>query len=216
MTVYSLVGSSTGEKSAVAFVTRLLVMSLYFSIVALLAFLAAKGYERLLQLSLRHAEELEQARAGLTTEVAERTRELQQALDDVRERNKTIHQLSVPILPVAEGVLALPLLGLFDHERARLLTEQLLAAIQRTRVHTVLIDITGVPTVDADTAAALVQSAQAVRLLGAEVVLVGIRAEVAGTIVSHGIDVDQLTTLRDLHSGLRYALRLEHTDVASR
>jgi rsbT co-antagonist protein RsbR len=103
-------------------------------------------------------------------------------------------------------VLVLPLIGTIDSQRAALLTERLLDAIQRERGRTVLIDITGVPVVDTHVAAVLLEAAQAVRLLGAEPVLVGIRAEVAQTIVGLGLDLSRITARRDLRSGLAYAL----------
>jgi rsbT co-antagonist protein RsbR len=114
--------------------------------------------------------------------------------------------MSVPVVPVADGVLALPLVGALDSQRAALLTERLLEAIHRDRARTILIDITGVSVVDTQVAAALLRAAQAVRMLGAEPVLVGIRAEVAQTVVGLGLDLSHITSRRDLRSGLAYAL----------
>jgi anti-anti-sigma factor len=178
----------------------------YFGIVALLSFLGARGYEQQIQISLKHAENLEHTRAELEDRVAERTRDLSGALEDVRRSAETIQQMSVPVLPIADGVLVLPLVGALDSQRAVLLTERLLDTIQRERAHMVLIDITGVPVVDTQVAGALIRASQAVQLLGAEPVVCGIRAEVAQTVVGLGLDLGRLTSQRDLRSGLAYAL----------
>ncbi len=188
------------------FILNLVLFGTYFGIVALLSYLAARGYARLLDISLERAAELERARAELEERVAERTRDVRQALEDLQRSAETIRQMSVPVVPVADGVLVLPLVGALDSQRAALLTERLLDAIQRERGRTVLIDITGVPVVDSHVAGVLLEAAQAVRLLGAEPVLVGIRAEVAQTIVGLGLDLSRITTRRDLRSGLAYAL----------
>ena len=77
------------------------------------------------------------------------------------------------MLPIADGVLVLPLVRALDSQRAVLLTERLLDTIQRERAHIVLIDITGVPVVDTQVAGALIRASQAVQLLGAEPVICG-------------------------------------------
>ncbi len=185
-----------------------------FGIVALLSYLAARGYQLQLSMSRRQTEDLEQARADLEERVAARTLDIQQAMEDLRLNAETIQQMSAPILPVADSVLALPLVGAMDSKRAAFMTEQLLAAISRERTRVVLIDITGVPLVDTQVAGALLRTAQAVRLLGAEPVLVGMRAEVAQMLVGLGADLGDLVSLRDLRSGLAYAFQhLERRDA---
>lgn len=181
-------------------------MAMYFGAAALLAYLAARGYERLLLGSLSQAEALEQARAELSVQVEAQTRDIRAALTELEQRTETIRQMSVPVVPLANGVVVLPLVGSLDEQRAQLLQEQLLAAVYRDHCRVVLIEITGVPRVDEAMATALLQTAQAVRLLGAEVVLVGVRAEVAQTIVQLGLDLGRLVVRRDLAGGLHYAL----------
>lgn len=144
--------------------------------------------------------------------LVQRGHELEQTLSELQasnssrqQLNDTIRALSSPILPVRQGVIVLPLVGLIDDQRAALLTDTMLQAIERQRAHTLIIDITGVPLVDTHVAGALIQAASAARLLGAETVLVGLRPELAQTIVGLGIDLSHLTSRSDLESGIRYA-----------
>jgi anti-anti-sigma regulatory factor/HAMP domain-containing protein len=162
---------------------------------------------------------LQQNVQGLEQRVAERTVELQQALDqqdatlnELREAiqtretlERTIQELSSPVLPVLDGVLVMPLIGVIDTERAALLVGALLAAIEQHQARIVLMDVTGVPIVDTQVARVLLQAADATRLLGAEPILVGIRPELAQTIVGLGLDLSSLKTHADLQSGIRYA-----------
>jgi anti-anti-sigma factor len=201
ITLY-LVGQNPVNKTPIGLLFNVVLFGGYFGIVALLSFLAARGYEQQIQVGLTHAEHLERARAELEERVAERTRDLTGALEDVRRSTETIQEMSVPVLPIADGVLVLPLVGALDSQRATLVTERLLEAIQRERAHMVLIDITGVPVVDTQVAGALIRASQAVQLLGAEPVICGIRAEVAQTVVGLGHDLGQLTSQRELRSGL--------------
>lgn len=168
------------------------------------------------------AERLHATLAGLEQRVAERTAELErsnrttaQALAELRESveqrellNATVRELSSPALPIMEGVLLMPLIGALDIERAGLLTEALLQGIERHSSRVAILDVTGVPIVDTQVAKVLLQASQAARLLGARPVLVGIRPELAQTIVGLGIDLADLTTCADLQAGLRYAAAL--------
>jgi anti-anti-sigma factor len=101
----------------------------------------------------------------------------------------------------------MPLVGGIDSARAALLMDSLLGAIERQRARTVILDVTGVPLVDTHVAQVLLRAAAAARLLGAEPVLVGLRPELAQTIVGLGVDLSGLTTQADLQSGVRYAMR---------
>lgn len=117
-----------------------------------------------------------------------------------------IRELSAPIIPIHAGVLVLPLIGRIDRERGDLLTATLLPAIAREQAFGVLLDITGVPTLDAEVAGWLVRITRAARLLGAEVLLVGISPEVAGTMVSAGLDLRGLVAFGTLQAGLEFVL----------
>jgi rsbT co-antagonist protein RsbR len=120
---------------------------------------------------------------------------------------RTIRDLSSPVLPIHDGVLVMPLIGVIDSERAVILTQSLLHAIEQHRARTVLIDVTGVPLVDTQVAAVLLQAAAATKLLGAQPVLVGIRPEVAQAIVGLGVDLRSIVTHGTLQDGIAYALR---------
>lgn len=117
-----------------------------------------------------------------------------------------LSQLSTPLIPISDKVMVMPLIGNIDADRARQILETLLDGVNRSGAQMAIVDITGVAVVDAQVAGALVQAARAVRLLGAEVLLTGIRAEVAQTLVSLGSDLRGLVTRSTLQSGISYAL----------
>lgn len=124
----------------------------------------------------------------------------------IREQSAAIAELSAPIIPIFRGILVLPLIGAINSRRAGAIMETLLNGVSQHGASVVLLDITGVPVVDTGVAQHLMQSAQAVRLLGAEIVLVGISPEIAQTIIQLGLDLSHLTTRSDLQAGLSYAL----------
>jgi rsbT co-antagonist protein RsbR len=140
----------------------------------------------------------------------------------VDERERVIHdqqqamrQLSTPVLQVRERLLILPIIGLLDSARARQLTEQLLGAIQSKRAKVVVIDITGVATVDRTVANHLVQTVEASRLMGASTILTGLSPDIAQTIVDLGVDLSMIKTVGDLQGGLVEAERLaDYHDAA--
>ena len=133
---------------------------------------------------------------------------------DSRERTikalqqEVIQELSTPVLPFREGMLLLPIIGQIDSQRARQLTEHLLASIRANRAKVIVIDITGVATVDSRVANHLVQTVDAARLMGAKVVLSGISPEIALTMVTLGIDLGPVYTVGDLQNGIEHAERL--------
>ena len=131
---------------------------------------------------------------------------LQEASAAQAQMREAIQELSTPIIPLYTGVLAVPLVGRVDSQRAQALTEAMLEAIAREQAELVLLDITGVAVVDTNVANHLLQTARAAALLGSQVVLVGISAEVAQTLVQLGLDLGQLVTLSNLQSGLEFAL----------
>ena len=118
----------------------------------------------------------------------------------------TIRELSTPIIPVYAGILVLPLIGSIDSRRATEVTERLLEAITEQQAEIVIIDITGVSLIDTSTANHLLMTTRAANLLGSRVVLVGIGAEIAQTIVHLGVELNGLITLAGLQAGIAYAL----------
>ncbi|HEY1014255.1 MAG TPA: STAS domain-containing protein, partial [Herpetosiphonaceae bacterium] len=121
------------------------------------------------------------------------------------EQQARIAELSTPVVPLYEGILVLPLVGEIDSDRAGHIMESLLEEISREQADVVIIDITGVPVVDTGVANYLVQTAKAVKLLGSTVVLVGIGAEIAQTLVQLGVDLSNITTRANLQSGIEFA-----------
>lgn len=135
-------------------------------------------------------------------EVEKRAREQEQLIEEIRQQRETIREMSVPVLPVTSSTLVMPLVGALDTARLRLLQDQALRAIERTPIRTLILDITGVPLVDSQVAQGLMMVVQAARLLGTEVLLVGIRPEVAQAIVGLGMSLPGLRTYTDLQSAL--------------
>jgi rsbT co-antagonist protein RsbR len=126
----------------------------------------------------------------------------------IRDQQEAIRELSTPVLQVRERLLILPIIGILDAPRARQLTEQLLKAIRAHRAKVVVIDITGVPDVDQDVANSLVQTVDASKLMGAAVIITGLSAEIAETLVTIGVDLSKMDTVGDLQEGIEEAERL--------
>jgi rsbT co-antagonist protein RsbR len=126
----------------------------------------------------------------------------------IREQQDAIRELSTPVLQVRERLLILPIIGVLDSARARQLTEQLLGAIQANRAKVVVIDITGVATIDVAVANHLVQTVEAARLMGAGAIITGLSSRIAQTLVDLGVDLSMMRTVGDLQGGLEAAERL--------
>ncbi len=126
----------------------------------------------------------------------------------ISEQQESLRELSTPVLQLRERLLILPIIGVLDSERARQLTEQLLSAIQDHRAKVVVIDITGVATIDRTVANNLVQTVEASRLMGASTILTGLSSEIAQTLVDLEVDLGMMRTVGDLQGGLEEAERL--------
>jgi len=126
----------------------------------------------------------------------------------IREQQAAIRELSTPVLQVRDRLLILPIIGVLDTQRARQLTEQLLSAIQANRAKVVVIDITGVVTIDLTVANNLVQTVKASRLMGATAIVTGLSSSIAQTLVDLGVDVSMIRSVGDLQGGLEEAERL--------
>ena len=126
----------------------------------------------------------------------------------IRQQQEAIRELSTPVLQVRERLLILPIIGVIDSQRARQVTEQLLRGIRANRAKVVVIDITGVPTVDSTVANHLVQTVDASRLMGATVIVTGLSSEIAQTLVTIGVDLTKMKTVGDLQGGIEEAERL--------
>jgi rsbT co-antagonist protein RsbR len=126
----------------------------------------------------------------------------------IREQQEAIRELSTPVLQVRNRLLILPIIGVLDSHRARQVTEQLLSAIQANRAKVVVIDITGVATIDVTVANHLVQTVEASRLMGASAIITGLSSRIAQTLVDLGLDLTMMKTVGDLQGGLEEAERL--------
>ncbi|WP_245669028.1 STAS domain-containing protein [Chloroflexus islandicus] len=142
----------------------------------------------------------EMARARDEMEAANRRMSEQLTLID--QQQQMIRELSVPVLPVRLDTLVMPLIGGLDAVRLAQAREQALTKVAASGARRLLLDVTGVPVIDNDTAQGLIQIMHAVRLLGAEVSLIGIRPEVAQSIVSLGISLNGVRTYSDLQHAL--------------
>jgi rsbT co-antagonist protein RsbR len=137
-------------------------------------------------------------------------------METIDAQRDVIREMSVPVLPLSQSALVLPLVGALDSERLALVQEQALHAIEQMSARFLILDITGVPIVDTAVAQGLVQVVQTARLLGSEVVLVGIRPEVAQAVVGLGIHLSDIVTRSTLQRGITYVLaRSEHTTTLS-
>lgn len=126
----------------------------------------------------------------------------------IRQQQEAIRELSTPVLQVRERLLILPIIGVLDSQRARQLTEQLLRGIRANRAKVVVIDITGVPTLDSTVANNLVLTVEASRLMGASVIITGLSSEIAQTLVTIGVDLSKVNAVGDLQGGIEEAERL--------
>jgi rsbT co-antagonist protein RsbR len=126
----------------------------------------------------------------------------------IRAQQESIRELSTPVLQVRERLLILPIIGVLDAQRARQLTEQLLNGIQKHRAKVVVIDITGVASIDVSVANHLVHTVEAARLMGASAILTGLSSRIAQTLVDLGVDLGTMRTVGDLQGGLEEAERL--------
>ena len=140
-------------------------------------------------------------------ESEEERRRLQEQI--IHAQQAALAELSTPLIPVSDDIVIMPLIGSLDSQRAQAVLDTLLRGVASTRARVAILDITGVPVVDTQIANVLIQAARSVQLLGAQVILTGIRPEVAQTMVGLGVEMRGLVTRSDLQSGIAYALRQE-------
>jgi len=126
----------------------------------------------------------------------------------IRDQQEAIREISTPVLQIRDQVLILPIVGVVDTHRARLITESVLKAIRARRARAVVMDVTGVPVVDSKVARHLAQTCESARLMGATVVITGISQEIAQTLVTIGADLSSVRTLGDLQSGVEEVDRI--------
>jgi PAS domain S-box-containing protein len=133
--------------------------------------------------------------------------ERQRAHQHILQQQAAIDNLATPLIPIADQVVLMPLIGMLDTQRSEQVIAVLLEGIAAHRAQVAILDVTGVLIIDTPAANALIRAAQAVRLLGTELVLTGIRPEVAQTVVGLGIDLRGTVTASTLQAGVTYALK---------
>jgi rsbT co-antagonist protein RsbR len=141
----------------------------------------------------------------VTRDVSERRANVEK----IKQQAQEIFEMAVvPVVQVWEGILLVPLIGVLDSMRTQQLMERLLHRVTETGSPVALLDITGVPTIDTQTAQHLIETISAVRLLGAEVILTGVRPAIAQSLVHLGVDLSGVACRSSLSAGLRTALAL--------
>lgn len=134
----------------------------------------------------------------------------------LRNQQEAIRELSTPVLQIREHMLLLPIIGVIDTHRARLITDNLLRSIRETRAKVVVMDVTGVATIDSKVANHLIQTVTAAGLMGASVIVTGVSSDVAQALVALGIDLTKFNTVGDLQGGIEEAERLLGFEVVRR
>ncbi|MGK3995500.1 STAS domain-containing protein [Sorangium sp. So ce1024] len=141
------------------------------------------------------------------TAARQRELELQNKLDLIEKQQKVIRDLSTPIIEVWDKVLTLPMVGVVDSLRISEVMDNLLDAVVRKDARFAILDLTGVDAVDTRTAGYLIEMIQAIRLLGAEGIVTGIRSNVAQTMIALGLDLSGVTTVGNLRAGLKLCMQ---------
>ncbi len=172
---------------------------------------------------VRAEEELQRHREKLEELVRERTAELESEIEEGKRREGVINdqareilELSTPVIPVWEGIVIAPIIGALDSQRAQGLMEELLERVAESQSRVVLMDVTGLAAIDTQVAQHLIDTIAAVRLLGAQVVLTGMRPAIAQVLTHLGIDLSGVVTKSSLTAGLAVAMGLLGYEVRSK
>lgn len=165
-------------------------------------------------IAIRDEREAERAAGQQVLRLESQLGELKEAYAEKSRLLALIRQASTPIVPIVDGIFVVPLIGVFEAARARILTEKLLQTVAGARAHAVIVDISGVPVFDGEAAQLVIRLALAVRLLGAQMLLVGVSPDIARTLVELGVDLHGLKTLASLQDGLALALAVRHLQIA--
>jgi rsbT co-antagonist protein RsbR len=165
---------------------------------------------------VRDAEGTVTGAAGITLDLSEARhaqKELEVQIELIKRQQAVINALSTPIIEVWDKVLTLPLMGIVDSTRAAAVMENLLKEVSRKGARFALLDLTGVDAVDTSTANHILKLVQALRLLGAEGVITGIQPNVAQTMITLGVSLEEVVTCANLRDGLRYCITRMRADA---
>lgn len=166
--------------------------------------------EKLLSAGQATSADLAVALTKLREQIRERERteeELRGSLEVVRRQEEAMRTMAMPIIQVWDGILTVPMMGTLDSTRTAAMQERLLQEVVNTRARYALLDLTAIESVDTNSASYLVRMVRAVELIGARAIITGIHPLVAQAMVSLGIDLSRILTLRNLQEGLRWCLR---------
>jgi anti-anti-sigma regulatory factor len=177
--------------------------------------LSAGFFTREMKRSLRQARQQEQFLQAADVERERLFAEVRAREEGQRQLLERVHELGSPIIPLGRGVIAMPVIGMVDSRRAVDITAELLQGVEKHRASVAIVDITGVPVVDAAFGMTLLHMAQAVQLLGAEPVLTGVSPAVAEALVNMGLDFSLVTPQATLQEGLDYALKQQPVEGAN-
>lgn len=134
---------------------------------------------------------------------------------EFRKQQHIVKELTAPMIPISTSICILPLIGNINDDRAEVIKENLLIGARHYKCNHIFIDITGVPVVDTFVANHLIQAAEAVQLLGARCIIVGIRPEIAQTLINTGISIDNIQTFSNLHTGIQYVTKKDEKEQRS-
>lgn len=126
----------------------------------------------------------------------------------IKEQQRALMELSVPIVKVWDRILMIPLIGILDSSRTQLVMETLLTAIEETQSKVAILDISGIPIVDTLVAKHLLRTVAATKLMGAVCIITGIRSKISQTMIQLGIDLSSVTTRTTMADGLKVAFQL--------
>jgi len=173
---------------------------------------AEAAREELTRELMTRTEELRRANEQLSRELEERAR-AEAARQSLQDQLLTAHQqrlreLSTPLIPITEKIVVMPLIGSMDMERAQMVMASALEGAAQRRAASVILDVTGIKHIDAEVADLLLRTGQGLRLLGARVVITGIRPETARTLVELGVSLETVVTKATLQDGVAYALHV--------
>jgi rsbT co-antagonist protein RsbR len=125
--------------------------------------------------------------------------------ESIIKEKAEVMRLSVPVVNAWEGIVMLPVIGILDSARAKQLTESVLECVSRNKVDVIVMDVSGIAAIDTKAASHILRTVQAAKLMGSDVVITGIRPDVAVTLVALGIDLSDVLTRSTLREGLDYA-----------
>jgi len=159
----------------------------------------------------RRSSELDAINQTLQQELAERRRNEQERADlqekIIRNQQARLAEMATPLIPISPEIVVMPIIGTVDEERASQVLDIALQGVSQSHAQFVILDITGLRHVDTSVAGSLLRTARALQLLGAVAIITGIRAEVAQTLVSLGIELRDIVCLSQLQGGIAYAQR---------